>query len=133
METRRGRARRVTFESPVQNRIGNVFIPVSDMRRARAWYGRLFGLELGEPTHDDGICDVPMAGETGIILDANAPVTKHSVQPLCFFWTHDLAAALDHLVSMEAEITSAVTDIGSVSYLTFRDPDGNPLMVCHAQ
>lgn len=121
------------FESPVQRRVGSVFIPVSDMGRAMAWYGQLFGLELGEPTHDGGICDVPMAGETGIILDANKPVTEHSVQPLCFFWTQDLAATLDHLVSMDAEITSAVTDIGSVSFLAFRDPDGNPLMVCQAR
>lgn len=116
--------------SPIQNRIGNVFVPVSDMARAVAWYSRLFGLEPGETSHEGGIYDVPMAGETGLILDANTPVTEHSVQPLCFFWTDDMPATLGHLRSLGAEITSDVTDIGSVSFIAFRDPDGNPLMVC---
>lgn len=116
--------------SPIQNRIGSVFVPVSDMARSVAWYSRLFGLEPGETSHEGGIYDVPMAGDTGLILDANKPVTEHSVQPLCFFWTDDMAATLDHLRAMGAEITSEVTDIGSVAFLAFRDPDGNPLMAC---
>ena len=116
--------------SPIQNRIGTVFVPVSDMPIARAWYGALFDVEPGEPSHGGGICDVPMAGDTGLILDANRPVAEHSVQPLCFFWTDDLAASLAHLRALGAEITSDVTGIGSVAFLSFRDPDGNPLMVC---
>lgn len=116
-------------KSPIQNRIGNVFVPVSDMARAIAWYTRLFGLEPGETSHEGGIYDVPMAGETGLILDANRPVTERSVQPLCFFWKEDMAATLKHLRALNAEITSDVTDIGSVSFVTFRDLDGNPLMV----
>lgn len=116
--------------SPVRNEIGVVFIPVGDMVRARAWYGRLFGIELGEPSHEGGICEVPMEGSAGVLLDANRPVTEHSVQPLCFFWTDDMAATLDHLHALGAEITSDVTDIGSVSFIRFHDPDGNPLMVC---
>jgi predicted enzyme related to lactoylglutathione lyase len=116
--------------SPIENRVGSVFVPVSDMARAVVWYSRLFGLEPGQTSHEGRIHDVPMAGETGLILDANKPVTGHSVQPLCFFWTEDMAAALAHLRELGAEITSDVTDIGSVSFLAFRDPDGNPLMVC---
>ncbi len=116
--------------TPVQNRIGSVFVPVSDMARAITWYSRLFGLEPGQTSHEGGIYDVPMSGETGLILDAHAPVTEHSVQPLCFFWTDDLSAAMDHLRAIGAEITSDTTDIGSVTFLAFRDPDGNPLMLC---
>jgi predicted enzyme related to lactoylglutathione lyase len=115
---------------PIHNRIGSVFVPVGEMPRAIAWYSALFGLDPGEPSHEGGIYDVPMAGETGLILDANKPVTGHSVQPLCFFWTDDIGAALDRLRSLDADVTSDVTDIGSVSFLAFRDPDGNPLMVC---
>lgn len=119
-----------TSPSPVQNRIGVVFVPVSDMRRARAWYGRLFGMELAAPSHEGGICDIPMQDGLAILLDANKPVTEHSVQPLCFFWTDDMVATVHHLRRLDAEITSDITDIGSVAFVTFRDPDGNPLMVC---
>jgi predicted enzyme related to lactoylglutathione lyase len=116
--------------SPIQNRIGVVFIPVSDMDRARAWYGQLFGVEPGAPSHKGGICEIPMQGDAGMLLDANKPVTGHSVQPLCFFWTDDMPATLNHLRALDVEVTSDVTDIGSVAFVTFRDPDGNPLMVC---
>lgn len=115
---------------PIQNRIGNVFVPVSDMDRAVAWYSRLFGLEPGETSHEGGIYDVPMTGETGLILDANAPITGHSTQPLCFFLTDDIDASVQHLRALDTEITGGPQDIGSVIFVTFRDPDGNPLMVC---
>ena len=117
----------------VTNRIGSVFVPVSDMRKAIDWYSRLFGLEPGEPSHDGGIYDVPMEGETGLILDANKPVSSHSVQPHCFFWTDDIATAIAHLHSIGAEITSDITDIGSVAFVAFQDLDGNPLMICQRQ
>ncbi len=116
--------------SPVQNRIGNVFVPVSDMPRAVAWHGRLFGLEEGQTSHEGGIYDVPMAGETGLILDANKPITGHSAQPLCLFLTDDISASIDWLRGLDVEITGEPQDIGSVIFVTFTDPDGNPLMVC---
>lgn len=39
---------------PIHNRIGNVFVPVSDMQRAVAWYSQLFGLEPDRTSHEDG-------------------------------------------------------------------------------
>lgn len=116
--------------SPIQNRIGNVFVPVSDMPRAVAWYSRLFGLEEGQTSHEGGIYDVPMAGETGLILDANKPITGHSAQPLCLFLTDDISASIDWLRGLDVEIAGEPQDIGSVIFATFKDPDGNPLMVC---
>lgn len=117
----------------INNEIGCVCIPVSDMPRAIDWYSRLFGFERGAPSHDGGIYDVPMRGEAGLIPDANTPVTGHSAQPLCFFWTDGIVASLTRLQSLDAKITSDVTDIGSVAFLAFRDPDGNPLMICQRQ
>ncbi len=106
-----------------------VFIPVSDIAQAARWYSALFGLPLTEPTHEGKIYDLPMETEPGVILDAHRPV-RSSSQPLCFFWTEDIAAAHQHLVALGVEIVGAVEDIGSVQTLTFRDPDGNLLMVC---
>lgn len=116
--------------SPIQNRIGMVFVPVSDMQRAITWYSDLFGLPVAETSHEGTIYDVPMAGETGLILDANRDPVTNSSQPLCFFWTGNLQTAHAFLQERGVEITSDVTDIGSVSFLTFKDPDANLLMVC---
>jgi predicted enzyme related to lactoylglutathione lyase len=106
-----------------------IFIPVSDLPYAIHWYSALFGLPLGQTSHTDKIYDVPMEGEISVILDAHRPV-QNSSQPLCFFWTDDIAAAHMYLSTLGVEILGMVEDIGSVQTLTFRDPDGNLLMVC---
>jgi predicted enzyme related to lactoylglutathione lyase len=115
--------------SPIQRRVGMVFIPVSDMKRAIGWYSALFGLPPAETSHEGKIYDLPMEGETGVILDAHRPV-QNSSQPLCFFWTADIAATHKHLRALGVELLGAVEEIGSLRTLTFRDPDGNLLMVC---
>lgn len=120
------------MQSPVQNRIGMVFIPVSDMPRAIAWYSRLFGLPAGSTTHGEKIYNVPMAGETGLILDAHKPVANSS-QPICFFWTNDIHQVHQLLLAWGVDSVGAIQDIGSVLTLTFRDPDQNLLMVCQAR
>jgi predicted enzyme related to lactoylglutathione lyase len=118
------------MSSPIHNRIGNVFIPVGDMDRAIAWYSRLFGLQPGTASHDGKIYDLPMQGDTGLILDSHRAPLHPPTQPLCFFWTDDMAATYQWLQTLEVEIVTTVEDIGSVSFLTFKDPDQNLLMVC---
>lgn len=76
--------------SPVERRIGQVFIPVSDLDRSIAWYAALLGFEAGRTSHGHTIFDVPTDVETRL----------------------------------------APEDIGSVVFVQFEDPDGNPLMVC---
>ena len=115
--------------SPLDNNIGTVFIPVSDMPRAIAWYSRLFGLPDAAATHEGKIYNVPIAGPAGLILDAHKPVANSS-QPLSFFWTSDIVAARAFLTSNGIECLGGVQHIGSVSTLTFKDPDGNLLMAC---
>ncbi|MCX6043936.1 MAG: VOC family protein [Chloroflexi bacterium] len=118
-------------QSPIQNKIGMIFIPVTDMDRAIAWYSQLLGVPVGSATHEGKIYNLPMQGETGLILDGNKPVPNSS-QPICFFWATDISATYVFLREIGAEIVSAVEDIGSVTYVSFRDPDNNLLMVCQA-
>lgn len=115
--------------SPIQRSIGCVFVPVSDMARARTWYSRLLGLPLPATSHEGKIADLPMDGETQIILDGHKPV-ENSSQPLFFWWAEDLAETYRFLQDLAVEIVTPIEDIGSVSTLVFRDPDGNLLMVC---
>jgi predicted enzyme related to lactoylglutathione lyase len=107
-----------------------VFIPVSDMARAIAWYSQLLGLPVHETSHDGKIYDLPMQSGPGLILDGHKPVTNSS-QPLCFFWTSDIRTAYTFLKEGKIEIVSEPEDIGSVSTLVFKDPDQNHLMACH--
>lgn len=115
--------------SAIENRIGSVFVPVSDMQRAIVWYSRLFDLPVAGTSHEGRIYDLPMAGDVGLILDGHKPVANSS-QPICFFWTRDIRQTLQFLTENSVEIVQEIADIGSVSTLTFKDPDGNLLMVC---
>ncbi len=115
--------------SPIQNQIGSVFIPVSDMQRAIAWYSRLLDLSVQAASHQGKIYTLAMQGSAGLILDAHKPVVNSS-QPLFFLWTADIRAVYAFLQENEVEMTGPVEDIGSVTTLAFKDPDGNLLMVC---
>src|SRR6266542_3682732 len=112
------------MNTPIQNKIGMVFISVSDMPAAIAWYSRLFGLPAGTTSHEDLIYGLPMQGDANLILDAHRPVTNSS-QPLCFFWTGDIQAADAFLRAEGVTIARPVDDIGDLFTLTFQDPDGN--------
>lgn len=116
-------------KSPIQARVGQVFIAVNDMQKAIAWYSKLFGVDPGDTSHAGAIYDIPVKGEARLVLDSHEPVTSTPVQPICMFPTDDMDAALAHLRSIDAEITSDPQDIGSLVFATFKDPDGNPLMV----
>ncbi len=118
--------------SVIENKIGSVFVPVSDMARAVAWYSLVFGVPPGTLSHEDRICAVPMQGPVSLLLDAHRPVTNSS-QPLCTFWTADMAAAERFLQASHVSIVRPVDDIGSLLTLTIADPDGNLLMLCQAK
>lgn len=120
----------MTRSSPIENRIGQVFIPVRDLERSARWYSSLLGLPESEPSHDGRIYDLPTAGETRLALDANRPEIDTSGPPRFFFWTSDMAATVAFLQDRGVALESDVEDIGSVMFVQFRDPDGNPLMVC---
>lgn len=120
----------MSLEHPIENRIGQVFVPVSDMERAVAWYSRLFGLDADTTSHEGTIYDVPMQGDTRLTLDSNKQPITNSSQPLCFFWTADIHRARDFLLAHDVDVVGEIQDIGSVSLLTFMDPDRNLLMVC---
>jgi predicted enzyme related to lactoylglutathione lyase len=121
--------RKYSMTSPIKNRVGCIFIPVSDMSRAIDWYSRLLGLPVEKTTHGGLIYDVPMSGDVGLILDGHKPVTNSS-QPLLFFWTSDIQSAYTFLLENGVQVERAMEDIGSVTTLTFKDPDNNLLMVC---
>ena len=118
------------MSSPIQRRVGQVFVPVRDMAAAIRWYAAVLGFEPGVASHGGTVYDIPTDGETRLALDANRPEFVASGPPRFFLWTDDMAATVEHLRRLDVTITSDVEDIGSVFFVQFEDPDGNALMVC---
>jgi catechol 2,3-dioxygenase-like lactoylglutathione lyase family enzyme len=120
----------MTADSPIDNRIGAVFVHVTDMQRAIDWYSVLLGVPRHATSHEGLIYDVPMAGPTGLTLDGHAHSrgTFRPGGPLLMLPAGDIQAAhafaLDH-----AQDVGAVEDIGTVSVFHLSDPDGNRLII----
>jgi hypothetical protein len=76
------------------------------------------------------ICDIPKSGETRLSLDGHPRRVTNSSRPLFFFWTRDIRATKDFLTDLGIESDGTISDIGSLSFLIFRDPDNNQPMVC---
>ncbi|MFC7679378.1 VOC family protein [Paenibacillus sp. GCM10028914] len=120
--------------SPIQNKIGSVFVPVKNIEHARDWYCQLLGIDSNECEILNGhLCPLPMQG-TGIILDtmpmwggkepSGAPPIA---TPAFMLLTKDLEASLSYA---RAKGVSIMTVNEQDPWFVIKDPDGNALMVC---
>ena len=119
------------MSSPIQSRVGQVFIPVRDMPAAVSWYADLLGFDADPDRlgHDDTIFDIPTETTPRLCLDANRPDFVASGPARFFLWTDDMDATVAHLRRLAVDDLSPVEDVGSLCFVTFRDPDGTLLMV----
>jgi hypothetical protein len=119
--------------SPIKNKVGSVFVPVTDMERSRAWYCRVLGLKAEDCQIIGGhLCPLPMEG-TGVILDTmpmwggDQPGGAPSIQtPAFMLMTADLQGSLAFMKSIGVEL---VTEIEHDHWFVVKDPDGNKLMI----
>lgn len=121
-------------KSPIQNKVGSIFVPVRDIEQSRNWYCQLLGINAQECEILNGhLCPLPMQG-TGIILDTmpmwggkepgGAP---HITTPVFMLLTNDLEESFAYATETGVNI---VTSIENNQWFVIKDLDGNLLMVC---
>jgi catechol 2,3-dioxygenase-like lactoylglutathione lyase family enzyme len=111
--------------SAIENEIGAVFVPVSNIEAARDWYCRLLDVPLPDIVFGH-LCVIPMRDGSGLVLDSKDFAGPHNGTPIFHFNTDDLAAARAFAASL------GVAGMGPAEghpFFTFEDPDGNLLMV----
>ncbi|WP_449621861.1 VOC family protein [Robertmurraya sp. Marseille-Q9965] len=120
------------MKSPIKNKINLVFIPVSDIQKAKEWYTMILGLEDGEDFFEH-LFVAKMDG-TGMILDTmpmwrneNGDMPRLNV-PTIQFGTDDILASYHFMKEHGVEL---VTEILNEQFFVFKDLDGNLLMVCN--
>lgn len=115
------------MKSPILNEIGTVFIPVSDIEKARDWYCDILGLNPDREIQFDHLCVIPMKG-TEIVLDSKI-YSEDSVfkVPAFHILTEDIEAAFQF---MSKKGVNLITEVEHSHYFNFKDPDGNILMIC---
>ncbi|WP_394189244.1 VOC family protein [Paenisporosarcina quisquiliarum] len=115
------------MKSPILNQIGTVFIPVSEIEKARDWYCDLLGLPANGDIQFGHIYVIPMNG-TGIVLDSKIYSTDKVIKtPLFHFNTENIEEAYKYMKEKDINL---LTEIEHEHYFTFADPDGNHLMIC---
>jgi catechol 2,3-dioxygenase-like lactoylglutathione lyase family enzyme len=115
--------------SLILNKVGAIFIPVSDIRKAREWYCSILALE---PNHDiisGHLCCIPMENNgLNLVLDSKI-YTEDSYfrTPMFHFNTDDIHESYKFMKARGVEL---VTEIEHGHWFNFKDPDGNMLMIC---
>lgn len=118
-------------KSPIKNKINLVFIPVTDIEKAKDWYSNMLGIEDGE-VHFGHLFAAEMEGADMMLdtmpmwRDENGELPRLNV-PAIQFGTADIHASYQFMKDNGVEL---VTEIQHDHFFVFKDPDGNMLMVC---
>lgn len=123
IEIKRG----VGMNRAILNEIGTVFIPVSNIGKARDWYCEILGLPADGEIQFGHLYALPMKG-AGVVLDSKI-YSEDAIfrTPAFHFNTEDIEEAYVFMQDKGVELT---TEIQHQHYFNFKDPDGNHLMVC---
>lgn len=117
----------IRMTSPILNKLGAAFIPVSDLHKARDWYSTILGVEVKEKNLIDHLYIMPMNG-AGVVLDSNIySAEKVFKVPAFHFNTYDIEASYQFMKEHGVEL---LTGIENGHWFNFKDPDGNVLMIC---
>ena len=112
---------------PIINKIGTVFIPVSNIEKARDWYSDILGLPIEGEILFDHLYVLPMEG-TSIVLDSKIySEDKIYKIPAFHFNTNNIEEAYNYMKSKNVNV---ITAIEHNHWFNFKDLDGNILMVC---
>ncbi|MFB5661052.1 VOC family protein [Alteribacillus sp. HJP-4] len=116
------------MNSPIQSKISTIFIPVRQIETARDWYCDILGIEASEKIVAGHLYIIFLEGGSHLVLDSNI-FAKRIVDdaPLFHFNTDSVEDAYAFLNDKGVVLTS---DIENGHWFTFKDPDGNTLMVC---
>ncbi|WP_235001496.1 VOC family protein [Halobacillus sp. Marseille-P3879] len=112
--------------NPISKQVGAIFIPVKDIEKARDWYCDLLG-EAAEGEIPFGHLYILPMESPRIVLDSKiyAADAVYKV-PSFHFNTKNIQAAYQFMKSKNVEL---MTEIQHGHWFTFKDPDGNLLMV----
>ncbi|MEI3606925.1 VOC family protein [Pseudogracilibacillus sp. SE30717A] len=115
------------MDNPILNKIGTVFIPVSNIEKARDWYCDILGLKASGEVQFGHLYVITMDG-TGIVLDSKIySEDKVFKTPVFHFNTNNIEKAYHYMKNKDVNL---ITEIEYNHYFNFKDPDGNILMIC---
>jgi predicted enzyme related to lactoylglutathione lyase len=119
-------------ESPILNRIGGIFLNVTDMNRAIRFHSQVLALPYHEvgPGQENSIYGLQMKSGSGVLLDDNRFRHGEDYETLFMFDTRDVDASKAYLESHGVPVFADMERHGEMAFFTLKDPDGNVVMIC---
>lgn len=119
----------VSLMGIIQNKVGAIFIPVSDIEKARDWYCSLLQIEPTFEIIHGHLCCIPLENNgQNIVLDSKIYTPDvYARTPLLHFNTDNIEEAYQFMKDNGIEV---ITEIEHGHWFNFKDPDGNHLMIC---
>lgn len=119
--------------SPIQRKVGGIFIPVRNVEKAKSWYCKMLGIPESGKVESGHLYVLPMEG-IDVILDempmwggeGGVEVETYKA-PAFMFKTGDIYASYNFMKEMGVEL---VTKVENYQWFVFKDLDGNHIMVC---
>ncbi|MFD1205898.1 VOC family protein [Sporosarcina contaminans] len=113
--------------STIENKIGTVFLPVSNIEESRDWYCRLLGIQRKGDIQFGHLYVIELEG-VNLVLDQKIFQKTGPLQaPIFHLNAVDIEKAYNELRESNVEVT---TTIQHGHWFNFKDPDGNEIMVC---
>lgn len=123
------------MKSPLFNKVNNVFIHVSNLKKSAEWYSNLLGIPFNTEEVESPVYNIPVNSETGLTLDDHTFDPSFKLMPsdhvLFNFLVENVDEAHEFIFSNGITITKEIERIGDFAYFNFQDPDGNVLMICN--
>lgn len=113
----------------VLNKVGAIFVPVSNIEKARDWYCSVLELEPAYDIMAGHLCCIPL-DNNGLSLVLDSKIYKedsYARTPMFHLNTGDIQKAYQFLKEKGVEM---VTEIENGHWFNIKDPDGNMLMIC---
>lgn len=115
------------MESIIKKDIIGVMLYVQDLKKASEWYCNSLGFRLGNYDFNDF---VELTLENQYVMHLFKVVDNKPIERAVFtFDTNDIKAA-HQVLSDKGIMISSIKEYGDHSAFTFKDCDGNTLMIC---
>lgn len=113
----------------ILKKVGAIFVPVSNIEKAREWYCSILELEPNFEIIAGHLCCLPLDNNgLNLILDSKIySEDSYARTPMFHFNTDDIHKAYQFMKEKAVEI---ITDIEHGHWFNIKDPDGKMLMVC---
>ncbi|AST90851.1 MULTISPECIES: VOC family protein [Sutcliffiella] len=117
--------------SPIQSKVGAIFIPVRDVKKAKTWYCKMLGIPETDKEELGHLFVLPLEG-VDVILDempmwSNKETLSVYKAPAFMFKTENINTSYEYMKKMGADL---VTEVQNSQWFVCKDLDGNHIMIC---